>query len=42
MDMYKLDEDDTTWSDWLKKNDITLKPYSQEYVQYQEDNPLPF
>lgn len=38
--MYKLHSEDIVWKEWREKNNITLKPISQEYKNY--DDGLPF
>ena len=36
-DYLKIDKSDLTWKDWLAKNNITLKQYSEEYEKYKKD-----
>ena len=33
-DFYKIDQDDITWYEWIKKNRIELKPDSKEYNDF--------
>lgn len=39
---YKIDDEDLIWEEWLNLNNIELKPFSEEFKNFQKNNPLPF